>query len=166
MTLEQLLASLKDIHLPETATATSTGNLVLWPLAFVLLTAAVAAWFIWRRRSIWRREFVQDLERIERMTNEGSEGDGWARLAFLLKRLALQKQPRNEVAALSGERWLERLDELFGADLFTRGPGRGLVTFPYLGQDVDDDAAKRRREDLKATIKALRTRLSPVGPAG
>lgn len=166
MTPDQILAGLRDIHLPEMETAAATGNLVLWPLALVLLTGLAVVWLIWRRRSIWHRDVVEGLDQIEKTVDHGNEEEGWAKLALLLKRLAIQRQTRHEIAALSGECWLERLDDLIGTDIFTTGPGRGLMTFPYLARNVDDDATERRREDLKATITTLRKRLSRFGPTG
>lgn len=158
MTPDQILADLRDIHLPEIEAGAITAHLVLWPLVLVLLAALVVAWLIWRRRTLWQRDFTEELKKIEHIAEERGEGEGWAGLAYLLKRLAIQKLGRADVAALSGEPWLRQLDDLTGSDLFTNGPGRGLVTFPYLEHDIDEGAAGRMREDLKATIGELRDR--------
>jgi len=164
MTPQDLMAGLRDLHLPEAEAATASDSLVLWPLALVLLAAIVAAFIIWRRRSVWRRDFFVALDQIEQDVDQGVESESWARLAFLLKRFALQRQGRHDVAALSGGQWLKRLDDLTGTDLFTNGPGRGIASFPYLAHDRDDEAAGQRRDDLKATIQSLRHRVSRSGP--
>lgn len=165
MTPDQILADLRDIHLPETAAGAANVNLVLWPLILVLLAALSVAWLIWRRRSIWRRDFLDDLSRIEETAKEQGGSEGWARLARLLKRLALQRQGRPDIARLSGEPWLQQLDDLVGNDLFTNGPGRGLITFPYLGGPLDDDVSRRMGADLKATIDTLRRQFPRHGMA-
>lgn len=159
MTPEQILADLRDIHLPETAGDVATVHLVLWPLLLVLLAASIIAWLIWRRRSTWRRDFFEDLNQIEGTAKKHGDGEGWAGLATLMKRLAIQQHGREDVAALNGEPWLQQLDDLIGSKLFTQGAGRGLITFPYLAVDLDDDTNQQRRDDLKTTIEALRSRL-------
>jgi hypothetical protein len=156
VTPKQILAGLRDIHLPEAAGGAAAVDLVLWPLALVLLISLLVAWLIWRRRSIWRRDFFHHLDQIEDAMNERGGIEGWTKLAHLVRRLAIQHQGRSEIAGLSGEPWLERLDDVVGSDLFTKGPGRGLIKFPYLGSDLDDDTARRMGDDLKATIEALR----------
>ena len=165
MTPEQILAGLRDIHLPEATGGAAGGDLVLWPLGLVLLAALLAAWLIWRRRSIWRRDFVHHLDQIEDAMKERGGIEGWTKLARLVRRLAIQHRGRAAIAGLSGEPWLERLDDVVGSDLFTKGPGRGLITFPYLASDLDDDTARRMGDDLRATIEALRKRTIRRGMA-
>jgi len=163
VTPEQILADLRDIHLPEMARDAAANDLVLWPLALVLLATALVLWFIWRRRSIWRRDFFHHLDQIEDTAREHGEIEGWAKLAHLLRRLAIQHQGRFEIARLSGEPWLQRLDDVVGSDLFTNGSGRGLITFPYLGADLDDDTVRRMGDDLKTTVETLRNRIPRHG---
>ncbi|MGI9494130.1 MAG: DUF4381 domain-containing protein [Geminicoccaceae bacterium] len=165
MTPKQILAGLRDIHLPEATSDAAAVDLALWPLVLVLLAALLIAWMIWRRRSIWRRDFIHHLDRIEDTMKEQGEIEGWTGLARLVRRLAIQHQGRSEIAGLSGEPWLERLDDVVGSDLFTKGPGRGLITSPYQGADLDDDTARRMGDDLKATIEALRKRTFRYGTA-
>lgn len=169
MTPEQILAGLRDIHLPEGDSEALGGTLVAWPLVFVALSMLGLAWLTWRRRTIWRREVARDLARIERSAAETEPSEAWASLALLLRRFAIQRGGRSDVAGLSGEAWLARLDQLFGDDLFTKGPGRGLVTFPYRslkrGELPEDDAADMA-DDLQATITALRKQLPRQGLLG
>ncbi len=165
MTPEEILADLRDIHLPEMAAGGATADLVLWPVLLVLAAALLVACLIWRRRTIWRRDFFHDLSQIEHTVEERGEHEGWAKLAQLLKRLAIQRHGRLEVAALSGEPWLRQLDDLVGSDLFTNGPGRGLIAFPYLGDSFDDDMSRHMRADLDATIEILRNQRTRLGMA-
>lgn len=159
MTPDQIIADLRDIHLPEAAASAASVDLVLWPLVLVVLAALTVAWLIWRRRSAWRLDFFDELDRIDDIAVKQGGREGWAKLALLLKRLAIQRLGRHDVAALSGEPWLKQLDDLVGSDLFTEGPGQGLITFPYLAASAD----RRMVDDLKATIEALRHQLPRRG---
>lgn len=158
MTPEQLLAGLRDIHLPATGPAAEHVEIVLWPLAGLAVAGLGLGVLLWRRRRYWRRQARRELDRIERIAVAGAAGHGWRRLALLLRRLALRQAGRaplaqTPVAGLSGERWLRHLDQLFGVDAFTRGVGRGLLRHPY--RDADAAAA-----ELRVLIGLLRRRLS------
>ncbi len=161
MTPEEILADLRDIHLPALEAGAGSTDLVLWPVFPVIAAALFVTCLVWRRRSMWRRDFFHDLCQIEHAVGTGGEREGWARLAVLLKRLAIQRQGRQSVARLHGEPWLRQLDDLIGGDLFTNGPGRGLLTFPYRRADSVGEAKSQGSEMLKATIKTLRRRLQP-----
>ena len=52
-------------------------------------------------------------------------------LSILMRRIAITRFPRNSVAGLSGEDWLQFLDQSGNTDQFTTGPGRALVSAPY-----------------------------------
>ncbi len=52
-------------------------------------------------------------------------------LSILMRRIAITSFPRDSVAGLSGEDWLQFLDQSGHTDQFTTGPGRVLVSAPY-----------------------------------
>ena len=52
-------------------------------------------------------------------------------LSVLLRRVALEFFPREEVAALTGEPWLKWLDQRIQSDVFSTGIGQVLVDAPY-----------------------------------
>lgn len=52
-------------------------------------------------------------------------------LSILMRRIAITRFPRDSVAGLSGEDWLQFLDQSGNTDQFTTGPGRTLVSAPY-----------------------------------
>lgn len=54
-----------------------------------------------------------------------------AEMSALLKRLALRRHPRQDVAALSGAAWLTFLDRTGGNGLFIAGPGKLLADGAY-----------------------------------
>ncbi len=61
---------------------------------------------------------------------------------MLLRRVALHRYAREEVASLSGEAWLAFLDGALGPDApFQDGPGRVLGVGPYAPETlVETDA--------------------------
>ncbi len=81
-----------------------------------------------------------------------------ARMSILLRRLALLRFPRREIAALSGDAWLRFLDESGGNGRFAPGPGQVLATGPYrraLDQSVDSAGlAALLREWVKTNVGA------------
>ncbi|NRA09372.1 MAG: DUF4381 domain-containing protein [Myxococcales bacterium] len=106
----QALAGLRDIHLPEAVS--------IWPLApgWWLLAAAVVALGLLallerkRRRTSVRRAALRELDEIAREAQEGIDTALLARrLQALLRRLALVRIGRVEVARLHGESWFEIL---------------------------------------------------------
>ena len=106
------LAALRDIHLPEAIS--------FWPLApgwwmSLIALVAVAALFHfavrWRRRSV-KRAALRELEAVQ--SDFGSTGDHAALAASLssvLRRVALARFAREEVAGLHGADWLGFLAE-------------------------------------------------------
>jgi len=81
-----------------------------WPLApgwwvafavlgLLLLSLLLSVWLHWRRNA-YRREALRELEQARDI----------ATVAILLKRTALAIYPRDTIASLNGERWLEWLD--------------------------------------------------------
>lgn len=126
-----LLGRLRDIH---------TGAPPPWPPApgwwLVLLTVlALAALTVWllRRRHGLRRAALAELRRIERRWHaDGDPAALAAGLSLLLRRVALAKAPRADVAGLTGEAWLAWLDAGVGPR-FASGPGRALLTLPFGG---------------------------------
>lgn len=132
------LAALRGQHLPPPVS--------WWPPApgwwALLILSALLAWYVtrWFRRTAGRREALRELQRVE------AAGLAPARLVreitVILKRYALSCYPRARVAGLSGEAWLQFLDECDrrGLALFTRGPGRVLGESAFR-PDVEVDVA-------------------------
>ena len=93
--------------------------------AAVLVLAGVAVWVLvarwWKNR--YRRAALRELDDIAAAPNSPI---GLDRVADLVKRVALAAYPREQVASLNGEPWLEFLDASGQTDGFTCGPGRVL----------------------------------------
>ena len=101
------------------------------------------------------------LEEITRARKAFAEsGDVHALLAalsVLLRRVAMESASRAEVAALTGESWLEWLDAQLEDKRFSAGPGRALAEAPYRAPDavvagVDGDALLRLCEEWVAAV--------------
>lgn len=138
-TLQQAL-DLRDIHPP--------GTPGLWPPApgwWVVLTLLVATLAalgtrVWRahRARARRRRILAELAAI------GARVQGVelaAAVSALLKRVALTRFHRAEVAPLTGRAWLDFLDRHGGAGRFAAGPGWALAEGPYApALDLDPQA--------------------------
>ncbi|MDQ2926553.1 MAG: DUF4381 domain-containing protein [Pseudomonadota bacterium] len=133
---------LRDIHLPPAPP--------LWPpapgwwiVAAILL--ALAAWgslAAWRRLRLRRerRRVMDMLARLESGLVSERSPEALTHISVLLRRLALMRFPRANVAALTGPAWLRFLDESGGQGRFAEGPGRVLGSGPYrraLPTDMD-----------------------------
>ena len=76
-----------------------------------------------------------------------------AELPALLKRTALARWPRSEVAALHGDAWLAWLDAAVGGDRFTAGPGRRLLDLAYAAPRSANRPDATQLADLLATVR-------------
>jgi len=104
------LSALRDIHLPEAVS--------LWPPApgwwvaaglVVALAVALRLLQLRRRRSV-ARAALRELDGLEREHQETGDAAEYAvRLSALMRRVALARFPRNEVASLHGAFWVDFL---------------------------------------------------------
>ncbi|OSP53966.1 DUF4381 domain-containing protein [Pseudoruegeria sp. SK021] len=101
-------------------------------IAGALLLALVAGvWRLWRhyRANAYRRAALQEL---------GVSRDDPRAIADILRRTALAAYPRTQVASLSGDDWLQFLDQTSSGTTFTQGPGRIIATAPYTGATTSE----------------------------
>ncbi len=143
--MQEALSGLKDIHLPPPVGwwPPAPG---WWLLAALGLLVLYSAWRIWRKRRRRRAlhdEALAELAAIRASYSSSGDPRRLAReLSRLLRRVAISRFPREEVAGLVGDDWLAFLDRAFDGDGFARGPGRILVEAPYRSgsQELDADA--------------------------
>lgn len=129
------LSRLHDIVLPSTPYwwPPAVGWFVLMGIVCLLLmlsTAGLAAWW-WKSR--YRRAALAELKQIEAATDRTQ---ALPQLAALVKRTALSVYPREQIAELSGEAWLQYLDASAAMTSFTRGAGRQLESGYERGEQL------------------------------
>lgn len=136
------LSALRDIHLPPPPRLWPPAP-GWWVFSIVAIAAvvfgvrfALAAW----RRGRPRRAAVRAMAELRSRYESGEAPDVLtAELATLLRRAAMNRHPRAQVAGLTNRDWLEFLDD--DAHHFTEGVGACLATAPYArAETVDLDA--------------------------
>lgn len=153
---------LRDLHLPDAVSwwPLAPGWWVLIALALIGLAFLVRAWLKIRARGAARRYALRQLNEIvaeyEERKNPVEFG---VQLSELLRRTMLAYAPRLDVAGLTGDAWVERLDEGLAQPVFTSGPGRQILELPYRRPDAELDVA-----DVDRLVAAVRHRVAtPVG---
>lgn len=123
------LSQLHDIHLP---TSVSWWPLApgWWLLLALLLVVLLLGYGFYRRyqRQRWRREALMLLRQLQQQSLTPKMLV--VEYSQLLRRVAISRFPRTEVAALTGEQWLVFLDQQMKVPGFQR-QGRMLITAPY-----------------------------------
>jgi len=89
----------------------------------------------WRGR-LWQRQAQTELQTIREQIGNESGGAILSRCSQLARKVVLAADHREQVAALHGEPWLQKLDEISGRPEFTQGIGRLLLDSPYKKQPV------------------------------
>lgn len=130
----ELLAELKDIHLPPAPDTPET-----WPMivSVVVCTLFIVAW-LWRRHRNthhWHTQALQPLKQLRQLPANVAAPE----TARLLKRIALTHDNHRQVRQLHGDSWLRYLDRFFNTDFFSRGNGRVFGNALYQ-PDIQIDA--------------------------
>lgn len=131
------LLELHDIHppAPPGAWPPAPG----WWLAVLLALALVALIaHLVRRITAKLRRRRRALAELTRVDPQAPTPVLTAEVSAILKRVALTRWPRTEVAALTGAEWIAFLDRHAGHRGFTQGPGRILASGPYAPPDELD----------------------------
>ncbi len=148
---------IRDLHLPD-----MTG---WWPLApgwWFLIALAIFGLVVLVRRIYrrWQHNAPRRLalKRLAAISDEFEQGISAVllgrELSELIRRAMLAYAPRDEVAGLTGDEWLQWLDQGLDDRPFSKGNGKILETLPYINpQAVSDDT------DVRGLIDAVRLRL-------
>lgn len=150
------LLGLRDIHLaPDPEFWPPAPG--WWVVAAMLLIASVIGgrWFV--RRYRWLRQRRRILNLLAQLAQNVDASDSSTRVAAvsaLLRRVALMRFSRSEVAHLHGESWLRFLDATGGGGRFCEYPGNVLAVGPYApNTEVDVSALIKLAEKwIKANL--------------
>ncbi|OED42335.1 hypothetical protein AB833_06690 [Chromatiales bacterium (ex Bugula neritina AB1)] len=157
-TAEQLLARLRDPHLPP--------SLEWWPPApgwwllaalVILLVVLLVRWRIARRKPHWRKSALQILDQLDarRLHTAKDCSEVLSDCSILMRRVAIAVRPREEVAQLTEAQWLSTLDSISGTDQYSAGGGRLLVRHPYMAPgQVSSDQVEQLLQLMRRTINA------------
>jgi len=128
------LAGLRDWHLPEPVSwwPPAPGWWLVAVLILALLALALGLWWLRRSRSAPARAALAELRALRVGLVDGADRRRFvAEISELLRRLALARYPRDQVAGLAGPQWLAFLDRTGGGSGFVQGPGQVLAEEPY-----------------------------------
>ena len=107
-----------------------------WDVVGAVLLFAFG-WGVWVLLHRWRgnryrRVALAELDRLEMLLRDDAQHQlAITQLPALVKRITLAAWPRNRVAPLCGQEWLEFLDSTGHTTAFTDGPGRLLPALAY-----------------------------------
>ncbi len=141
-----LLAGLRDIHLPDAVGWWPPAPGWWWVAGATGVALALLGWWLrrqhhrrWQRR--WQRYGQQvALQQLERLRQEQLTQPDMlvSELSVLLRQVAVLHYPDANCAALAGQGWLRFLDrtldggaEDFAPDAFSTGVGQCLADAPY-----------------------------------
>jgi hypothetical protein len=127
------LANLHDIIVPE---AVSWWPLASGSYAIASVMLIISAWFIARsayrwRRNAYRRNALTQLQQLKATISPETAASVLGELATLMRRVALTVYPRSQIAGLTGDAWLNFLDESAATTQFANDNGRRLMSAAY-----------------------------------
>jgi len=155
---------IRDLHLPQA--------IGWWPLAsgwWVLIVLAFAGliYLLYRAYKKWRwnaarRVALRELARVKGEYASGMDAVTLAiELSELLRRTMLAYAPRDEVARLTRQTWLQWLDRGLDDRPFSQGSGKTLESLPYRNRGKVEDEV-----DVDGLISAVSRRLRTPLPDG
>ena len=142
MKVDELLAQLKDITEP--AAPGWWPPAIGWWYVLALILFMTATLYFLRKRKTAYRPFVSASRELKALKDRYLKDNDSAKLAFALsewlKRVSLFTFPEKNAAGLTGQAWLEFLDNSAGISDFTRGVGRVFSSEIYNNRSRLDGA--------------------------
>lgn len=127
-----LLSQLKDIHAPAAIwmlPLTVTWYVLFGLLLVLLIFVAIKLTRLYFKKR--RRQQSLDLLAATVSLYQDKPAETLANISILLRRVALAKYKRSDVASLNNRAWLKFLDNEMQTTEFSNGIGQILVTAPY-----------------------------------
>ena len=155
---------LRDLHLPDAISwwPLAPGWWVVIAVALLALGYLLRVWLRTRARGAARRYALRQLDALVQAYEQHKDLVTFgAEASALLRRTMLAYAPRQDVAGLTGDAWLQWLDRDLAQPVFVNGPGRQLLDLPYRNPQGDFSDV-----DVNAMLAAVKMRLAtPVGGA-
>ena len=129
--MESAPLPLRDIHLPE-AIGWWPPALGWWLLA-ILIPLSIALMF-WLYKRATRKTAIRTAKKLLLQIKQDPQRDNSQKLkelSALIRRVAISTTARNECAGVTGQQWLEFLDQSVTGTPFTLGIGQLLAKAPY-----------------------------------
>ncbi|MBV8884718.1 MAG: DUF4381 domain-containing protein [Chroococcidiopsidaceae cyanobacterium CP_BM_RX_35] len=151
-----LLNGLHEIELPEPPSY--RPQTLGWLILLLIGLVAIVVWG-YRQYRQWqanryRRDALKRLIEIEQaIATSEPRSHALAQIPVLIKQSALSAFPRETVAQLSGESWLNFLDLSYGGQAFTQGAGRVLLQIAYQPPSVLEKISAETTADLIAVVR-------------
>jgi hypothetical protein len=144
------LAQLRDIHLPDAISTwpPAPGWWIASTLLIALIIGLIYLLIKWIRRNRYRKLALLQLNKLD----QENANQYVQQLNQLLKQTALAAQPKQEIAGLCGEPWLQFLDNSGDTQLFCNGVGKILADGPY-SPTVENINTKKLNEIAQQWIK-------------
>lgn len=136
---------LRDIHLPDPVSwwPPAPGWWLLMAGILLIAVAAIVARKIYHGKQL-KRDIKAELDNIKDRFQQTQNKTELARsLSVLLRRASISYYPKADIAGLTGDAWLQYLDEssagASGNSGFRSDTGRILLTAPYLPEVSPDN---------------------------
>ena len=151
---------LLDIHL--------AGEPSIWPLAIgwwivIAVVLLLLTWLFIKRHQYKKQKkhqhaILAQFENIENQLKNNPNSDSIAKTNIFLRQLAVQYYPQEETASLTGNAWLQFLDQSGNTHKFTKGAGEILIKAPYKNTEtkIQDDFLPLIKGWIKTVIKSKR----------
>ncbi len=139
---DQQLEGLHDIALPEPVSwlPQTIGWYVVAAVIVGLVVAAAVGYYRRRQANRYRRAALAELADIEATLDDPAmQAAALGAIPVLVKRVALSFTPREAIASLTGDPWLQWLDASYGGAEFSQGVGRLLPQMAYRPTSVRHD---------------------------
>lgn len=147
------LDGLHDIVVPEAVNwmPQTAGWYLVGVVILMILARGLFAIYRRHQANRYRRLALDRLATIESRVataDPATRGRALGDIPVLLKRTALSAGSRRDLASLTGDAWLQYLDDAYGGTGFREGPGRLLPTLAYA-------SAEARRDLPNAEVSGL-----------
>jgi len=158
MNQQNPLDMLRDIHLP--------GEISAWPPApgwwFLLIFSIlliIAVFWLLRKNYLQKKLFRLSQSAISELELAYDKHQDPYLLvkeySSLIRRIALARFPRQQIASLTGKLWLEFLDESAGLSVFNSEAGKLLIHGPYQKSENSVKHLDELKQAIHLWIKAV-----------